>query len=101
MTTSTITVATEIINQLGGNHFIAMTGSYNFVYDSNSLLMHLRRNKAGATWMKITLTSMDTYTVEFIKQVKFENKTVKRIEGVYNDMLRSLFTEVTGLYTSL
>jgi len=37
----------------------------------------------------------------FGKMVKYEYVVVKKYEGVYCDMLQELFTEATGLYTSL
>jgi len=93
--------STEILRQLGGNRFLAMTGSYNFIYDDNSLIMKLRRNKAKAQYLKITLNALDTYDLSFSKICKNELNIVKEIKGIYNDMLQKIFTEVTGLYINL
>lgn len=96
-----------ILQQLGGNRFIVMTGSKNFVYSNNgnTLSMHLTRNKAKAKYLKITLNSMDTYDMVFstLKGKKFEEVLVEVVkhEGVYCDQLQEIFTEVTGLYTHL
>jgi hypothetical protein len=107
--------ATITIEQLGGRRFIAMTGSKNFlrgeVSETNPkpwLRMDLTTNKAGVNRLKITLEANDTYTLEFYKMVcgkstNWEAKISKeqKIEGVYSDMLQSIFTKVTGLYTQL
>jgi hypothetical protein len=108
--------ASTILQQLGGNKFIDMTGSHTFVCDKNWLRMTLTKNKIGAKWLRITLNSMDTYDMEFIKEQKTLNKeyakhgikiydgeavTVKKVEGVYDDMLQQIFTDVTGLRTKL
>jgi len=105
MTTQT-QVHIEILNQLGGSKFLAMTGTKNLVYcakENNYLLMRLSRNVSGAQYLKITLTVFDTYTMTFskINSKTGEIKTVKEIHNVYCDELQARFTEVTGLRTSL
>ncbi len=90
-----------ILQQLGGNKFKVMTGSKDFYYDLNSLQMTLTRNKIGAKRLVITLTGSDTYTMEFWKINKKGMFLLKKLENVYCDMLQSIFTEQTGLYTSL
>lgn len=96
-------VATEILNQLGGRRFIAMTGSKNFVYDNESLTMKLCRNKAGAQYLNIKLNSLDLYDMVFCR---FNSRTGEKIvkaerNNLYNDMLQSVFTNITGLNTVL
>lgn len=94
-------VAQTILNQLGGNRFIAMTGSKQFIAGENFLRMRLSRNKSGANMLKISLNSLDTYDLEFLKVAKNDFKTVKTVRGVYNDMLQDIFTSETGFYTKL
>lgn len=94
-------IAKEILNQLGGNRFIAMTGSKKFGADKNSLSMKLRHNKSGANYLRITLNVMDTYDMEFISVRGASRIVKKKLEGIYNDQLQAMFTDVTGLYTSL
>ena len=48
-------VAMEILKQLGGNKFLAMTGAKNLAYDDNSLNMKLPKNMSQANYLKITL----------------------------------------------
>lgn len=116
---STATVHKIILEQLGGNMFLRMTGSHHLLYsekEDNFLSMHLTRNKLGAQYLKIILTPMDVYRMEFSKVVrKYETigegsykkrfcideklVIIKTIEPVYDDQLQAIFTEVTGLYT--
>jgi len=98
---NTMNTATTILNQLGGNKFIAMTGSKNFLSTENSLQMNLTRNKVNAQYLKIELTSMDLYNMKFYSFRGSELKVKNQIEGVYFDQLQDIFTNVTGLYTSL
>ena len=90
-----------ILQQLGGNKFKIMTGSKNVYYDHNELQMDLVRNLTGAKRLNIHLDASDTYTLKFWKFTKKGMFLVKEIKGVYCDMLQSIFTEQTGLYTSL
>jgi hypothetical protein len=96
-------VAKEILQQLGGNRFIVMTGSKKFAADEAALTMHLTKNKAGAKYLRIELRHDDTYNMIFRKDDKknFTFPIVEKIEGVYCDQLQEIFTRVTGLYTRL
>ena len=109
---SDLRVANTILEQLGGAQFIVMTGSKNFVGDDNSLTMRLARNKSKANMLKITLTPMDDYTVEFYRYtsahftrnynwIDEKRVTVKKLDGVYFDQLQRIFEDVTGLYTRI
>ena len=104
-------VAKEILNQLGGQKFIAMTGSKNFVGGNNSLSMHLTRNKLNAKYLKIEQNSLDLYDLTFstckkvldpVLGIKVDAYVeIKVINNIYCDQLRSIFENETGLYTSL
>lgn len=110
-----MTITQTILQQLGGNKFVAMTGSKNFVSDNkgNTLRMTLIKNKSGANRLDITLTPMDTYTMKFYKIsggkinmktfefIPLKTKDIKIFENVYCDMLEDIFTQTTGLYTRL
>jgi hypothetical protein len=95
--------AGTILQQLGGRRFIAMTGAKNFVKDdkNQTIMFRIPRAKEGINYVKIKLTSMDLYDMEFgmIRGMKIFKK--KEYKGVYNDQLQELFTQATGLYTSL
>jgi hypothetical protein len=95
--------AGEILRQLGGNRFIAMTGAKNFARDDTKqmIVFRIERNAAGINYVRITLNSMDLYDMEFISMRKFEMKIKSHAEGLYSDSLESTFTEHTGMYTRL
>ena len=98
-------VASIILQQLGGNKFIAFTGARNFGTNGNDLAFSLPRYpglKINA--VKITLNSLDTYDIDFLKVPPMSKcdkpvETIHRSEGIYDDMLQSVFTEHTGLDT--
>ncbi|GAF80269.1 unnamed protein product, partial [marine sediment metagenome] len=94
-------VAKTILRQLGGGKFVAMTGAKNLVSDKNKLMFSIGRNKTSANKVSITLTSMDLYDVEFGRVRAAKYKMLKTYKGVYADKLRDIFTEFTGMYTSL
>lgn len=100
-TTTNLSIANEILAQLGGRKFIAMTGSKNFCGDKNSLSMHLTKNLLGAKFLKITLDAYDTYTMTFSKIAKNQLVVLSEESGIYADMLQKCFTEKTGLLTRL
>lgn len=101
-------VAGEILKQLGGNKFIAMTGVTNLVYGEKIgigayLQMKLRRNQKGYTHLVVQYHySMDVYSMEFLKVDKYgERKVVELIHPVYDDDLVPTFEEQTGYNTHL
>lgn len=112
-----MTVASTILQQLGGNRFIAMTGAHHFVSDGNTLRMQLPRNKSKANRLYITLDADDTYTMRFFyyrpggMRIDYKKATVREIEtierdiykisGIYFDQLQEIFTRQTGMYTHL
>jgi hypothetical protein len=98
-------IAETILQQLGGNAFRAMTGARAFVAISYGLQFHLPTTrhfvKRGINVVRITLTPMDVYDMEFGKIQGFDYAVLKTVNGVYCDQLQSVFTEVTGLDTHL
>ena len=99
----TCEIANTILAQLGGNRFIAMTGAKDFLGLKHGLSFKLRRNDSGVNYVRIDLTPDDTYTVTFAKITHRGTKVTDKgtYEGIYADMLRGLFTRVTGMETSL
>ena len=97
-----MSVATTILNQLGGNKFRVMTGAKNFMEHGNALSMRIGRNSSNSNYLKITLNDSDLYDVRFSKVTKMgEEKSVREFNDVYNDMLVEIFESHTGMYTSL
>lgn len=95
---SDLTVSKTILEQLGGNRFIAMTGSNHFLGGADSLSFRLVPNRSKLRWMRIVLTPMDVYTVTLLNLKGVVGETH---ENVYAEDLRGLFTSITGLATSL
>ena len=97
-----MSVATTILNQLGGNKFRVITGAKNFMDHGNALSMRIGRNSSNSNYLKITLNDSDLYDVRFSKVTKMgEEKSVREFNDVYNDMLVEIFESHTGMYTSL
>lgn len=109
-------IANTIYQQLGGGRFAAMTGAKNFVALENGIRFRIGRNKSRANMVEIKLNGLDLYDIKFIKYTPYSFKigkdgsfketqekvqTVEEFNNYYDDMLQSLFTRVTGLYTSL
>ena len=94
-------VANEILRQLGGNRFVAMTGAKNLIAGTRSLSMRLPRNASKANYLRITLNGLDLYDVEFISIRGMNMKTKAAFTDVYNDMLTDIFESTTKMYTSL
>lgn len=98
----THTVANTILAQLGGNRFIAMTGANTLVAGENRLTMKIGRNAGKITHFRVTLdVARDLYNLEFLKIRGINCKVAASHEGVYFDQMREIFTNETGLYTSL
>lgn len=94
-------IASTILQQLGGNRFLAMTGAHSASIAVRGLSLKLPRNKSKAQYLHIMLDDDDTYTMKFMRMRNFHLENVKEINGVYCDKMRSIFTETTGLETSL
>jgi hypothetical protein len=97
-------IAAEILQQLGGNRFIAMTGARNLSFaDNGALTMHLRRNISGAKYLRIEINGSDLYNMIFRTQCKkdYSFPIVAQYENIYADQLQSIFTKVTGYNTTL
>lgn len=97
-------IAQEILRQLGGNRFIAMTGAKNFVYSDTNFSFKIPKAKNGINRIVIKLVN-DEYVVSFrryrLSKGMPTEKVVSEHEGVYFDELQPLFTKETGLYTKL
>lgn len=99
MSAATLTVANEILAQLGGNRFLAMTGARNLTGSADTLSFKLPTR--GINYVSIKLEATDVYTVTFGK-LRGTNYSVACVHsGIYADMLQGLFTRVTGVATHL
>lgn len=105
-------VADTILQQLGGNMFMVMTGVKNLIADGNTLRMKLPKNASIANNLWITLLPDDTYQMRFFKYtngrinkklewIEPKETDIKVVDGVYWFELQNIFTEVTGMYVRL
>jgi hypothetical protein len=101
----TSTTATTILQQLGGNRFIVMTGAKNFLGGTDRLMFALpaRAAKGGINKVVVKLTPADTYDVEFYRLTRggLNCELIASHTEVYADALRAIFTSETGLLVSL
>ena len=110
-----------IVEQIGGNKFLVMTGSKFQYYGYDKLgyvylMIKLTKNTSKSQYLKIQLNGTDLYDLTFSRIKKTQNPeykamgikiydeeviTVKEYKDVYADMLQDIFTSVTGMYTRL
>lgn len=96
-------ITNEILRQLGGGRFVAMTGAKHLCEIERGLGFALPNNfaKDGINAVKITLDPSDTYTVKFIRIGRSKLTVIEEVSNVYCDMLQDVFESATGLYTHL
>ena len=95
-------VTETIYQQLGGNRFAMMTGAKNFVAYPDLLEFSIPRNASSANRVRVFYEpSSDLYTLTFNRTSGLKSSEIARFEDVYADQLQPLFTQVTGMYTSL
>lgn len=98
-----MTVATTILEQLGGPRFVHMTGARDLVGGRSELRFRLpaRLAKDGVNVVRIVLTPMDVYTVETYRARGGKSTLVDTAEDIYAEDLQRVFTRMTGLVTRL
>jgi hypothetical protein len=115
-------VAAAILELLGGQRFLAMTGARDLLGDPTSLTFKLPANlaKDGINHVRISLDPVDTtfahlrpvpakafnktFTMQFARLGPAPARTlhvVEEVVAVWADHLRTVFTKYTGLDTSL
>ena len=108
-------IADVILKQLGGARRLSMfVGAKGFCSDDGGRTLIFKfPNKARSkpNRIKVTLTAMDDYIVEFGRIGRKKDKgyglmvptykVLKTIEGVYCDQLMDIFETETGLYLTL
>ena len=93
----------QLLQQLGGNRFITMTGAKNLAIDKpkNELHMKIGRNAKGVSHVRIRLSSMDLYDMEFLQVRAGKIKIKSKEKGVYADQLGKMFKKNTGMNVRL
>jgi hypothetical protein len=101
--------AVAMLDQLGGDRFVTMTGAKDFVTSDNPqprLQMRLPANltRQRGTHLEVSLTPTDEYTLVYFKG-KRGKPGERSIIGVNRNVqvanLRQSFEDLTGLRTSL
>lgn len=104
-TTHDTSVAQTIVQQYGGQRFLAMTGAKHLlsINQGFGLQFKLPSNfaKDRINTVRVNLTSDDLYDVEYGNARGTNYTVVSRSDGLFFDQLASDFTRVTGLYTTL
>lgn len=104
MESSTNNVADTILQQFGGNRFVAMTGAKQMVSLEDGIQFKLGRGAARRiNKVRVTLGSDDLYKLEFFRIDVREGKVfhIAVCERVHAESLRSCFTNITGMDCSL
>ena len=98
-----MSIAQTILDQLGGQRFALMTGARSFCSGERSLTFRLPANmtRHRGSGMRIELNAHDLYDIQLFKIVKLTPKNVDERNMVHVEDLRSVFTDMTGLDTSL
>lgn len=98
-------ISRTIIEQLGGQKFMVMTGVKEFHASEDGVSFHLPGGggfaKHGINRVTITLDPSDTYTMIFYRMRRPKLTVIAEHHHVYFDSLREIFTRETGLETSL
>lgn len=96
-------VARTILEQLGGRRFTTMTGANSFVSGDAGLTFRIpsRGTRLKGSMMRITLTTGDEYRIEYQKVRNYLPVLIEQVDGVQASQLRTVFTRLTGLDTSL
>jgi hypothetical protein len=100
---NSIQLAKTIIDQMGGQGRLkAMVGAHTFLHGSGGVTFQFKGSSKFNTCV-VKLDAMDTYTMKLGKYDRgtgdYEVKA--EFEGLYCDMLKSVFEEATGLRLSL
>ena len=74
-----MSIAKTILEQLGGNKFVVMTGAKNFVDCGDALSMRIGRNKTSSNYLKITLNSMDTYDMKLSQPTELSGESCEHL----------------------
>ncbi len=96
----TMTVATTILEQLGGNRFQVMTGAKMFVGSEDSLHFSIPMSQK-INKVFIELTELDLYNIFFYNIRGSNVKVIHMVDSIDATQLREVFTKFTGLETSL
>jgi hypothetical protein len=98
---SNLSVAKTILQQLGGNRFVVMTGARSLVGGANFLAFRLPKANSGINYVKVLLNGRDLYDVEYGRATMKGYKHIGGDSDIYADDLVRCFEATTGLATRL
>ena len=82
-----------------------MVGANNFLFEGDGTFRFNFKMSRKASLVRITLNGLDLYDVKFYKKKKqgfiYDYVIAQEYNNVYNDQLKTLFEEFTGLYLTL
>jgi hypothetical protein len=93
--------AAEILKQIGGNRFIAMTGAKGFAFSDKYMSFKIGRNSKGINFVRIGHNAKDLYDMQFGFVSTKGIKVKKKVKDVYADMLGQIFKKHTGMNVRL
>ena len=97
-------VVETILEQMGGNKFMVMTGARPFVHGPHMLTFKLPTNQSKANYLDVIHNpGKDLYTMTFrrVSNRGMDSKNLVEYDDVYADQLQPMFEKVTGMYTTL
>lgn len=98
-------IAQTILQQLGGTGRLStMTGANNFVSTDSGVAFKMvgkHPTNGGVSHIRISLTSMDLYDVEYLRIRAGKITEVAKSEGLYVDRLKNDIEQNTQKYLSL
>ena len=97
-------VVETILEQMGGNKFMVMTGARPVVHGPHMLTFKLPTNQSKANYLDVIHNpGKDLYTMTFrrVSNRGMDSKNLVEYDDVYADQLQPMFEKVTGMYTTL
>lgn len=94
-------IADTIFEQLGGNKFRVMVGVKAVTFTEDGTLKVRFTGSRKYNFLSVKLNSMDLYDMKFWRFTKRGIGKELSFENIYNDQLQEIFTQATGLYTTL
>lgn len=86
----------------GQSRIRVMIGANHLSSDENWVSFKFMRGAANkSNYLKLTIEDTDLYSIEFIRIYGMKVSTIKKIEGLYSDQLKSVFEQETKLALSL
>lgn len=93
--------AQKILDTIGGNKFIAMTGATIYSQNNGQTLVAKFKGSRIANILYVTLNSNDLYDVKICKFQNMDIKNVAEFKDIFAENLKYAFENTTKLRISL